>query len=735
MSSEPDLTYSKRRLVKRGLSPGPSRLNSSSSSNREGDEKKMTDEQDNLLSGENTIKPLRDIPEPMTSHLTHKSDNTVHAGDSSKEHSPDGSVSDVMGFTEKVMAEEGHEHQELNLMDELGDGIRERLVSVLHAQRLKKTKKQKKKKPIFETMENASEMYLMRSNTTHSLKEDLEDKMSNWESEGSQHSVGSLMRRGSLVDGFDEETEKKISSSLLMNIFSPPMIEQFLLQDRPYPETQDVEIELIDTIEFSFKPDSHELVVEKRSLPLSFLKKYLNSHSNEVQKDNSDRRKKTTSEAQSAIPLGTHWGMDDDGKKLYRSRMEINSYPLDVRLRVIGEDNKILNNVRKRLGLFKVTQEGTVALGHTYFLNFDGYSQRNCDLAVDEVTSILESYVEDYAQEVDLHDLMQLLLAIGSNSPPSTLTLRHCVLMGLYPIQSVITWDRMILIESRSLAKSKNQILEATADEVAKAFRYIIEHKRVNKKTQKKTVYFDQVCYEAIFMTIWKIHVNALASVQSRALVCHRVYNAKAYVSLEDQKQMYLVKVQASKLKTTVSSMIKTFKEILAHDVQMAFMNLHRLKENNSIYRMTVDKKKTLSSFDDRITAASHDIELILYAHFLRYAKLEKEAEGVIDMLGNVEEWQTLQSLNTQTKVLVANTYMTMLGCTVAFGGAITGAFGMNLDNAYVDWPNYSFYLVCFCVLLFVVLGTHWGIYMLQKNGVIPRDTLTTTKQALVTGT
>ena len=153
-------------------------------------------------------------------------------------------------------------------------------------------------------------------------------------------------------------------------------------------------------------------------------------------------------------------------------------------------------------------------------------------------------------------------------------------------------------------------------------------------------------------------------------------------------------------------------------------MNLARLKQDDSIYRMTVDKKKTLSTFDNRVTKASHDIELILYAHFLRYAKLEKEAGKIIDMLQNVEQWQTLQSLNTQTKVLVANTYMTVLGCTIAFGGAVTGAFGMNLDNAYVEWTNYSFCVVCASTLLFIACGTKLTIEYLRHYGVIPKQVL-----------
>ena len=330
----------------------------------------------------------------------------------------------------------------------------------------------------------------------------------------------------------------------------------------------------------------------------------------------------------------------------------------------------------------------------------------------------MESDVIDEAQQVDLHDLMQLLLATGGTAPPKAIPARHCVLIGLYPIQCVVLYNKLVLIESKSLAKTDNKILETTAVEIANAIKYRIAANRKNEAC----INFDQICYEAVFMTIWRIHSNALEAMQQRALVCHRVYNVKVYVSLEDQKQMYMVKMQISKLREALSAMCACFQTILGKDITMAFMNLSVLKEDDSIYRMTVDKKKkTLSSFDDRIMSASHDIELILYAHFLRYAKLLQEAEHLTTMLNSVEEWQTLQSLNTQTKVLVANTYMTVLGCTIGFGGAVTGAFGMNLDNAYVQWPDYSFYTVCSIIVVSILFGTMATISLLKRYGVIPK--------------
>ena len=647
-----------------------------------------------------------------------------------------------MGFTELVMAQEDSNEMDLT---GVSSGIRETLLGHLRMNRVKKRTKSRYLFPpnIAQSGRSSSElskMYLAKSvSRANVLPESFDEKVVKVDSEVKDGGSLRERRKSTVFNEVDEEEDKddeSLSHHLMMNIFSSTMIEQFLLMEREYPDAGDIEMEAIDTIEFSLKEVTNDLVVRSKSMPLSYMKLLLNQNAEEVQEMNRERQKKDNDEAQSAIPLGSHWGMDEDGKKLFRSRMEINSYPLEARKMITSDES--LEGLKKRLGLYAISQEGVMTHGHHYFINFDGYSKEACELAVDELTSTMEAQVEDYAQRVDLHDLMQLLLAVGANSPPIAMTARHCVLLGLYPIQCVVTSEKLILIESKSLAKSKNLILETTADEIAKVIRHLIttklKHKNnpdlrqpnspVNKRRAPKEIHFDHICYEAVFITIWKIHINAIASVQSRALLCHRVYNARAYVSLEDQKQMYMVKMQASKLQETLKMMSSKFEGILGQDVAMAFMNLSRLKMDDSIYRMTVDKKKTLSTFDDRVTKASHDIELVLYAHYLRYAKLEKEAQRIIDMLENVEQWQTLQSLNTQTKVLVANTYMTVLGCTIAFGGAVTGAFGMNLDNAYVNWPEYTFYVVCGVTLLFIVVGTKITIDYLRQYGVIPKQLL-----------
>ena len=94
---------------------------------------------------------------------------------------------------------------------------------------------------------------------------------------------------------------------------------------------------------------------------------------------------------------------------------------------------------------------------------------------------------------------------------------------------------------------------------------------------------------------------------------------------------------------------------------QMAFMNLETMKEHSFMYRMTVNNKMTLSQTDRRVSIASHDSELLLYSFLLRYARMENEMTSQENIIVSTEEFQELQGINVQTKVLVANTLFTVL--------------------------------------------------------------------------
>ena len=145
---------------------------------------------------------------------------------------------------------------------------------------------------------------------------------------------------------------------------------------------------------------------------------------------------------------------------------------------------------------------------------------------------------------------------------------------------------------------------------------------------------------------------------------------------------------------------------------------------------MTVNNNDKLSDNDYRITEASQDIELLLYSNLLRYTKMENELKELLKHVNSVEDGEELQGLNLQTRVLVANTMITVLGTAIGFSGYITGGFGMNLNNNYggtdleggIIFPPGSFTSVFVCTFIMIFVLTKAAMFMLRRSGILPKE-------------
>ena len=443
---------------------------------------------------------------------------------------------------------------------------------------------------------------------------------------------------------------------------------------------------------------------------------------------------------------------------VYFACLECNTYPLDVRYR--ATDRVVLDEIERRLDV-KITTEGRRLNDSFLFVNFEGKDEDNVGVACQELRFLMDNEVVDEAKETELRDLMRMVLSVGDVTRPSINVRRHCVLVGLYPVQCIIMADEMILVESKGLSLTDNQVLEKTAVQMKMAMQSWMrvedasvhteiptgakcEHRKteyediatagaeyrrgtpqqqpygdeLNSISKRKT--FDQVCLHSVFVTVCGLVKNAADSLQTEAKKLCEIFNTKSFVSLSDQRAMQMLKAQGERLIETVGSHARSLENLIDNDIQMAFMNLDTMRNNVFMYRMTVNNKMTLSQSDKRVAAASHDIELLLYAYLLRYAKMENEMKTQKNIIVSTEQGQELQGLNVQTKVLVANTAITVFATAIGFCGYVVGAFGMNLNNDIVAWPEYTFSAVCIATFAFILISTKICMILLRRSGVLP---------------
>lgn len=90
----------------------------------------------------------------------------------------------------------------------------------------------------------------------------------------------------------------------------------------------------------------------------------------------------------------------------------------------------------------------------------------------------------------------------------------------------------------------------------------------------------------------------------------------------------------------------------------------------------------------------------------------------------SAEELVSLRLDTSRNELLIANTALAVLACSIAFGAYITGVFGMNLDNTEtIQNDKHSFAIVTVCsfggiLLVFFILFAY-----LRWSGMLPSRT------------
>ena len=545
-----------------------------------------------------------------------------------------------------------------------------------------------------------------------------------------------------------------------IDVFNEKNLESYISASNPLLDHVDKWDETkVEVIRFKFNGDAIYLNMTPEEITLEVLHKQVLYNSRDIEEAGRLREQEKIKTIRERIAIKKKQKGEKDvlpSTGMYHDCLECNTYPLDVRYR--ATDRMVLDEIEQRLDV-EITTEGRRLNDSFLFVNFAGSDEDNVLVACQELRFLMDNEVVDEAKETELRDLMRMVLSVGDVTRPSISVRRHCVLVGLYPVQCIIMADEMILVESKGLSLTDNQVLEKTAIQMKKAMQSWMDvedtssglkipdggtsdHRKTEyediakagaeyrRGTPQQQTYnrdpnsvrktFDQVCLHSVFVTVCGLVKNAADSLQSEAKKLCEIFNTKSFVSLSDQRAMQMLKAQGERLIETVVSHARSLENLIDNDIQMAFMNLDTMKHNVFMYRMTVNNKMTLSQSDKRVAAASHDIELLLYAYLLRYAKMENEMKTQKNIIVSTEQGQELQGLNVQTKVLVANTAITVFATAIGFCGYVVGAFGMNLNNDIVDWPEYTFTAVCIVTLAFILISTKICMILLRRSGVLP---------------
>jgi Mg2+ and Co2+ transporter CorA len=96
--------------------------------------------------------------------------------------------------------------------------------------------------------------------------------------------------------------------------------------------------------------------------------------------------------------------------------------------------------------------------------------------------------------------------------------------------------------------------------------------------------------------------------------------------------------------------------------------------------------------------------------------------EMLSELVEHEESLFRLQLNYSQNEILILNTGLTILSCSIGLGAFLTGAFGMNLDNTItLQDKEYSFPIVVVSSLVAMTLSFLLTFGYYQSKGVLPR--------------
>lgn len=123
-----------------------------------------------------------------------------------------------------------------------------------------------------------------------------------------------------------------------------------------------------------------------------------------------------------------------------------------------------------------------------------------------------------------------------------------------------------------------------------------------------------------------------------------------------------------------------------------------------------------------KLFSKNSDAEMVFDSILLDFEHLESGSSAVIKRLENAEVSVGIRLDASRNELLVASTIISIISCTISFGGFVTGAFGMNLDNtAQFEVIDGMFDSVVALCVVFIIVASSSVILFFEFKGWLPK--------------
>lgn len=227
---------------------------------------------------------------------------------------------------------------------------------------------------------------------------------------------------------------------------------------------------------------------------------------------------------------------------------------------------------------------------------------------------------------------------------------------------------------------------------------------------------FEAHAYEALLTTAKTLETqefNTISSLVSQVLV---YFKTGSLLPIEIQEKMRMLKNALVVMRGRIEVSRRLLQELTEDDEEMALMNLTYLAQKAHLYNEYPLSPEILGQHDA--------MEELLESYLLDCNALLTKIVHVKSQIQNSEDLVSLRLDTSRNELLIANTALTVLACSIGFSAYITGIFGMNLDNVNMYQNESGLFAAITTVTMALIVIIFCSImFYLRKTGMIPTYT------------
>lgn len=147
-------------------------------------------------------------------------------------------------------------------------------------------------------------------------------------------------------------------------------------------------------------------------------------------------------------------------------------------------------------------------------------------------------------------------------------------------------------------------------------------------------------------------------------------------------KRLLAVKKSLAEFELQVEHVMKVIRSLLADDADMLSLYLSR---------------------PHVVEGDQEEVELLLSSYLGDLDEVETEIKMFIDMIEDTDQFISAHLDSARNEIIKLSLFIEVGGLVLAFGGVVSGLFGMNLSNKMEDNP-WAFLLVCSCIFVGMII-------------------------------